>query len=259
MKVTAITATCGRHRCLERLVRMFIDQDYEGEHELLIFNNSEVSLKLNINVDLPSNKSILLINNHLDYTTGLPYSSLGAIYNDVLQWVNRVNSYPDIICFMDDDDLFLPNHISEGVLGLQKIKSVDPKFVAYKPSRSYFRHHNGVELIDNTLEPSIFVEVDHVFKHRFSSTTTEQHLQWVNPLVQEGSIYADPEGTPTLIYNWGDTDFYTFKTSGDYKNPDNFNNYRQRSKDHGDKIITPWSAESIKPYYELINNVQKTY
>lgn len=255
-RVTAITATCGRHTCLERLVGMFLAQDYQGPHTLLIFNNSEIPLSLDKFIDdgtmgymwyndweimfKGETKTIHLVN---QYSEG-GYRNLGHIYTEAIK---HVSDDTDIITFMDDDDLFLPNHISEGLKGLEKCGKT-----AYKPAQSYFRYQGGISLMNNTLEPSIFVEAFHVKKYGFSETTTEQHLQWVTPLVEQGEIFADPDGTPTLIYNWGD-DFPTFKTSGDYKNPLNFDNYRKHSQDHGDRIITPWAIESLKPYYNLVN------
>src|SRR5581483_8100631 len=152
MKVTAILATCGRHTLLERSVGMYIQQDYTGESALLIYNNSNISLNLDPNLSLPPGKEIFLFNMHLDSKTGERYNNLGSIYNDVLQYVPEDT---EIIYHNDDDDLFLPNHISEGVKGFKRGSKL-----AYKPAKSYFRHAGGVTLMANTLEPSIFVDYE---------------------------------------------------------------------------------------------------
>lgn len=260
MHVCAIMATCGRHRLCERSLRFFLDQDYKGEHTLLIFNNSHIEqhggpIK---NEDMPENKHLLLINQALDSETNEKYSSLGAIYRDALK---HVPEDADIIVHWDDDDIFLPNHLTEGVFGLlrgsvgTKVKILDSKIhKAYKPAKSWYRHPGGVELMSNTLEPSIFVEASHIKEHGYSLETTAQHLQWVNPLVYEEGIFVDENGPATLIYNWGDTDIATFKTSGDAGNPNNFDNYRSFSRDHGDGLIIPWTKESVQQYYNLIKN-----
>lgn len=253
MKTIAICATCGRHRCVERTLAFFLDQDYSGDHMLLIYNNSDIEQSLP-DLTLPKNKKVLLVNNHINLRTSEPYTNLGDIYTDTLSFIP--DEY-DVLTFMDDDDIFLPNHITQGVIGLYRAytNSFDgKKYIAYKPAKSYYRDIRGISLMSNTLEPSIFVETKHVREYGFSPLTTEQHLRWVNPLVTKQQIFVDEEGTPTLIYNWGDT-FHTFKTSGDFHNPNNFSNYRSASKDHGDRIITP-DPEASK-YYELIHETDK--
>lgn len=231
MVVYCLTATCGRHKSLERCVDMFLNQDYEGEHTLLIYNNSDVDQWMDSHiVPLPSNKKIIVYNNDIDKLTRKKYTNLGAIYRDILMMVPYSC---DLINHFDDDDLFYPNHISEGVKGFIKGGKE-----AYKPLYSYYRHKNGIEKVNNTLEPSIFVSLKWLKKYGFRESTSDQHLQWVIPLVEQNQIFSDPEGISTCIYNWGD-DYFAFKTSGDMKNPNNFENYRKNSNDHGDRIITP--------------------
>lgn len=273
MNVCSILATCGRHTLLERSVRFFLDQDYQYKHRLLIYNNSEVPLNFNIGnsdtwdcdtlgectflkftdksiVYIKSNKIIHLINNHIDKVTGKKYTNLGAIYRDAL---HEVPEDTEVISFWDDDDIFLPNHISEGINGLDRGGfGIPGGFIAYKPERSYYRHPGGLELMGNNLEPSVFVSADHIRENGFHLTTSDQHLKWFNSLLQEGLMFIDPNGTPTMIYNWGDTDIPTFKTSGNSNHPNNFENYRSFSQDHGDGMITPWSKEQVEKYYDLV-------
>lgn len=256
MHVLCLSATCGRHHLMERSLRLFLQQDFGGEHTLLIYNNSPVQQEL-APLELPDNKHVILINQNIDSETGKQYTSLGAIYNDLWKRIDP-EEYP-IVTHWDDDDLFLPNHIKEGFWGLMRARlRSDGIYYAYKPKYSFYRSAEGVSLSENTLEPSIFVDSQHVKDHGYSLTTTEQHLQWVNPLKEKDEIFVDPAGIPTLIYNWGDIDIWTFKTSGDYRNPNNFNNYRQHSIDHGDYILTPWTLEQIEPYYNQVRNVKKS-
>lgn len=238
MKVCLITATKNRHRQLERVVKFALDQTYDNWVHL-IYNNSPTPLKLSS--DLSKDKFIL-INNHLNLKTGRPYENLGDIYTDILTCIpNDI----DIINFMDDDDIFLQNHVEEGVKGLIK-GNLD----AYKPKKSWYRYLKQKSLAENTLEPSIFVKTDHVKKYGFSSETTAQHLQWVNPLVYEKRIFVDPDGLPTYVCDWSQ-EISTFKTSGDPNNPNNFNNYSANSLDVGDSIITPCSDSWANHYRQL--------
>lgn len=242
--VYCLTATCGRHNLLERSIRFFINQDYNGDHTMLIYNNSVVPQKLEIREELPNNKKIILINNHIDSITKKPYKTLGGIYNDMITYIPEEC---DIVNHTDDDDIFLPNHISEGVKGLLKAQELGK--IAYKPRKSYYRHPNGVELMENVLEPSIFMKYQHLKNFGYSLETTAQHMQWVQPLVSSNMILSDEEGIPTLIYNWGDH-IPTFKTSGDPGNKNNFSNYRNFSQDHGNQILTPWSKAEVEEYYK---------
>lgn len=251
MRVTAIMATCGRHTCSERSLRFFLDQDYEGLHDLIIYQNSEHNQTLG-DFPLPDNKTITLINNNIDYRTGEKFETLGAIYNNVL---TDIPADSDIVIFWDDDDIFLPQHISRGVDGLIRgYKTFGKNYLAYKPFHSYFRTSHGISLAHNTLEPSIFVNADFLKDVGFYDITSRQHLKWVEELVRRGAVYQDAAGEPTLCYNWGDHDLYTYKTSG---NPDlevAFNEYRKHSQDHGDGVIDPMSQVRVQDLYNLFNN-----
>lgn len=248
-KITCITATCGRHLLMERSLRFFLNQEYSNyDMTLLIFNNSVVPQRL-VNTEefrneLGATKFVKLINQHIDTETGKPYKTLGGIYNDALK---HVDENTDIIVHWDDDDIFLPDHIKEGVKGLKKAESLGK--IAYKPAKSWYRHPDGIDLMENVLEPSIFVKAQHIRNFGYSLETTAQHLQWVNPLITSNLILSDPEGKPTLVYNWGDTDIPTFKTSGNPNEPRNFRNYRDFSQDHGDQILTPWAKAEVEQYY----------
>ena len=240
MKVCLITATKNRHRQLERVVRFVLNQTSDNWVHL-IYNNASEILKLDDN--LPKNKFIL-INNNISLKTGEPYKTLGEIYTDILKCIPEDC---DVINFMDDDDIFLPNHVEEGLKGLER-----GGLLAYKPEKSWFKYaKNKPELASNTLEPSIFVKSSHVKQYGFSDETTAQHLKWVNPLVYEKKIFADPLGIPTYICDWSQ-EIPTFKTSGEPNNPNNFLNYSNWSQDKGDGIITPCSQSWAEHYYDII-------
>ena len=241
MNVLAICCTKGRHTHLEKAVKCFIDQDYKGLSTLLIYNNSNVSQYL-YNILLPQNKQILLINRHTSLYDNTSYTSYGQAQNDAL----KLAPNSDAVTHMDDDDIYLPNHISEGVKGL-----IRGGKKAYKPKYSYYRGQNGIELQSNVMEPSIFVKRDYLDAHGYSNTNADSHLQWVNPLVNNNDIFIDEKGVPTFIYDWSG-EIPVWKISGDDANSENFNNHNKTSQDHGDGIITPIPTENIQQYYNLI-------
>ncbi len=250
-KVIAITATCGRMTCLKRLLACFLEQDYEGDHTLLIWNNSSVPYILHLPDGIPSNKHVKLVNSPKNSITNKNYLTLGEIYNDILLCVNDY----DVITHMDDDDIFLPNHISAGVLGFNA--AVTLGWEGYKPQFSYYRSTEGITPASNVLEPSMFIKLSSLKEFGYADNTSDQHLQWVNGIKGRDGLLVLEHGPKTLIYNWGDGKVIpTFKTSGDPKNPGNFQNYRYYSQDHGNRIVSPISKEEIQDYYKEIN--QKT-
>lgn len=235
MKVCLITCTKNRHRQLERVVRFVLDQTYtDWVH--LIYNNSIADLRLNEN--LPKDKFIL-INNNLNLKTKQAYKTLGEIYNDAITFIPED---AQLVNFMDDDDIYLPNHVEEGVKGYTK-----SGLKAYKPKKSYYKHGKRIDLMENVLEPSIFVEAAHIKKYGFGDESVAQHHQWLRPLEAERQILADPDGIPTYICDWSQ-EISTYKTSGNPSNPQNFETYASYSKDIGDGIITPCSEAQAKRY-----------
>jgi len=240
MKVLAITATCGRHTCLERSVRFFLDQDY-SDCVQLIYQNSKVEQRLNSNLG----KNIILVNQAHRTQDRRDYTCLGEIYNDIIKFIP---ADVEVVTFWDDDDLFLPNHIREGVEGL-----VRGGKTAYKPMKSFYKEKGRVALVTNVLEPSMFIKVDHIKKYGFSNTTSDQHMSWVRPLIETNDIFVDTEGVPTYVCDWSQ-EISTFKTSGDPNNKNNFVNYHKSSADHGDGIITPAPKSVAEKYYSQFNS-----
>ena len=243
MKVCLLTATKNRHQQLERVVRFVLNQT-SGDWVHLIYNNSCKPLKLDRELE---NGKFILVNNCISSSSGGTYKTLGEIYNDAIK---HVPEDCDVINFMDDDDIFFPDHVEEGLKGLERGGKT-----AYKPQKSWYRYLTELSLAENTLEPSIFVKIDHIKKFGFSNETTAQHLQWVNPLVYGNDIFVDPKGKPTYLCDWSQ-EISTFKTSGDPNNPHNFSNYEAWSRDEGDGIITPCSESWAEHYYKYIKNHQ---
>lgn len=241
MKVCVLTCTSGRHTLLERVVRCFLEQDYEDK-VMLIYQNSDVYQQLDPSLE---NENIILVNQHLDSKTGLPYTDLGSIYNDA---INHIPEDVDIVNMFDDDDVFLPNHLSLGVNGY--IKAENRGMVAYKPKFSYYRHAGGIQKMCNIFEPSIFVSARLLKDVGCHENTENQHHKWLD-VVGSNILVEDYPNNSTLIYDWN-SPVPCFKTSGNPSEKQNFNNYRTFSKDHGDKII---SAGNINDVLKIFGEV----
>ena len=94
-KVSCLTATYGRYSVLCEAVSCFIEQDYENK-ELIILNNHPVQLSC----DLPQ---VTVYNEPI-------YETLGDCRNRLIQLATG-----DYIRTWDDDDLYLPWAISQGI------------------------------------------------------------------------------------------------------------------------------------------------
>lgn len=209
---------------------MFLQQDYEGDHKLLIYNNSPYKLKLD--KEYPN---VGLVNNHISLMDGRPYYNTGDIFRDALNLIPRD---VEMIQFWDDDDIFLSNHISEGVKGY--LEASMKSQLAYKPKNGYFRYMNNPQVLtSNVMEPSIFVNMDFVRMHGFKKHSSDYHSGWTDPLFKENRIFIKEDGAVTFIYDWS-MEAAAFKISGAGDNPDNFINHKQGSSDIGDGIITPY-------------------
>lgn len=194
------------------------------------------------------NKHVFLINNCSDTEGSGPYTNLGAIYRDAIK---AIPPQAEIICFCDDDDIYLENHFTEGVKGFLKAKQQGK--LAYKPAQTYY-FHDQIALVSNTMEPSFFVDANHIKQYGFHLTTANQHIKWVEAL--EDRVLVDNTGTPTYVYTWGNQ-IPTFKTSGDPGNPNNFLRYKNFSQDHGDGKVTPAPYSKVMEVYRKVNEFQK--
>ena len=248
--VVAITCTYNRALCLDRCAKFFLDQDYEGEHIHLIYNNSpsKISYPKEVLNTLPSNKKVILINNYKKLSTGQPYSNVGDIFNDAFTFVP---SNVDVITHMDDDDIFLPNHISEGVKGIERALLQGKK--AYKPYYSYFGYGGKIQKSHNTLEPSIFIYYSFMKEHPYRETVVDYNQGWEEPLRNENLILIDEKGVSTFLYDWlGNMN--TFKISGAANTHENFVNHKVNSNIYH-PIIQPITSEEASSLYKLVENV----
>lgn len=249
MEVLCIAATKNRHAHLEKLVRCFLDQDYQGKHTLFIFNNAKEPQRIEDNS--PPNKRIILINNHLNSVTGKEYDTLGEVYNDILNYINiyvRIGELsPELITHMDDDDIYLPSHISEGVKGYLRGQKK-----AYKPSKSYFVDSRGVHVTSNVMEPSIFVNYQFLKEHGYYNENKSAHLKWVDAASKAKEYFIDDKGVSTFVYDWSGK-MPVIKISGAKENRADLQKQTAKATDVGDGVITPMSREQLKDYLNKIN------
>ena len=243
-----LTCTHGRYQCLQRNLKCFLDQVFDGEAVMFICN-SGAPLRLPADFVLPVNKKI-----YIDNCALMDFQSVGEKYTHALKLAKHLFPQIKIVCSQDDDDIFLPNHLQQGYTKLMEFSDTH---AAYKPQFSYYRYRNGehvnIKQMENTFEPSIFVTASWLEEYGYAPVSIKYHQQWLDPLIEAGKIYVDPAGESTLIYNWGDS-WGTYKMSG---NPnDNYQNFlahKRNSIDMGTGILYP--ALDNSQYYSLKNLV----
>lgn len=245
-----LTCTYGRYKCLQRNLKCYLDQDYEGSSVMYICNTG-LSLRLPDNFELPSNKKI-----YIDNVSADKFISTGQKFSYAVGRVQELFPEATVITHADDDDIFLPNHLSQGMIGMDK--AIASNKLAYKPFYSYYRERKDGELItvlaNNTLEPSIFVDAKYLFDKKYANVSVRYHQYWLDPLIDQGKILIDEKGKATLIYNWGDNggenSWNIYKMSG--SGNDSYQNYiahKLYSKDMGMGILIPF--ESNVDYYKI--------
>lgn len=247
MNVCLVTCFYARSAKVERILRFFLDQDYKGTLTLLLYNNAPYPQSVLLNEELPENKKIKGVHNYLDLQTGGQYTSTGDIFRDALTFVPENT---DVITFFDSDDVFLPNHTTEGVKGMIRAHHLLKR--AYKPSHSYFLWAKECQLARNTMEPSVFVDYQHVKTEGFKATSATYHDGWLHKLREENLLLDDPNGAPTLCYDWSEG-HNTFKISGSGSDgPENLKNHREKEEDFGNGALIPISKEDAQKYYDLV-------
>ena len=100
--VSCYTSTYGRIHCLEELIHGFLNQDYKGKKELVILNDyADQELIFN-------HPEVVIINSKERITP------LGKKFNKNIEYCSH-----DVLVCMEDDDHYLPHHISYAVSHMQ--------------------------------------------------------------------------------------------------------------------------------------------
>lgn len=146
MKVLVVCSTYGRLPFLPRVLAGFLSQDYDDKQ--LVFVNDDKNVRLNCSYD-----NVICIN--LNRKLLLPQK----------RNVGIGTSYSDIIMQYDDDDVFLPNKISNHVE----------------------KHREGWEVYRNT---ATYIVYDNVFKIDASSPT---NISYTRKAYHEVGGYANQQ------------------------------------------------------------------
>lgn len=240
MKVSFVCTTYRRFRCVERIVEQFLQQDYPNKE--LIILNTDVENPMQLDESLYG-LDIVLVNNNIDYQTGLEYTNRGQICRDAV-----THATGDLFMLADDDDIYLPWHLRQAVDGITS-NGKD----AWKPRRSFFATQNKLEMCQNTLEASVIVKMNRIREIGFREDRTGfEGLSWYTKLRDEGQLQELNEYfIPSYCFNWSDpSELAGHKQSGDIDNPNNFDNHKQRSNDISDKKLNRCGLDNLNQVYQ---------
>lgn len=242
-KVSFVCTSYRRYRCVERIIEQYLQQDYQSK-ELIIFN-TDTENPMSLDESL-FDYNIILVNNSIDYITGLEYTNRGQICRDAVS-----HATGDLFMLADDDDIYLPWHLRQAVDGIES-NGKD----AWKPRRSFFATPTKLEMCQNTLEASVIVKMHRIREIGFRDDLTGyEGLSWYTKLRDEKQLDEYNEHfIPSYCFNWSDpSDMAGHKQSGDINNPNNFENHKQKSCDVSSKPLERL-GESIKQIYQRYYN-----
>lgn len=238
--VSAVMCTYRRFHCVECSMNYFLNQDFK-DAELIIYN-TDTDYPLQLGNSLRQiDRRVRIINNGTDFVTGKLYTNIGAIRRDSLQFANG-RFYN---CW-DDDDIFLPYHLSQLIEGIQRTNRK-----AFKPSHSFFRNWDkSIQIVQNVMEASLLVEKSEV---DFNLQSGTEHLSWYTRLRDQGQLNENEENTvPAYCFDWQRNPDAEHKQSGAIDNPNNFENHKEYSKDRALRPLEKIECEQhYKPFYEV--------
>lgn len=254
-KVSFVCTTYRRFTCVERIVAQYYAQTYKNK-ELIIFN-TDVQHPYTLGFE---DLSIVIINNEIDYQTGLLYKNRGQICRDAV-----THTTGDYFMLADDDDIYLPWHIEQAVDGINE-NGKD----AWKPEMSFFASQQGIYLVMNTLEASVITKIERIREIGFRTDMTGyEGLSWYTKLRDEGQLDEhNKDYIPSYCFNWSDPPQVAgHKQSGNIDNPTNFEEHKKASIDFCTRPLELIEKDKLnrtyKKYYnwikENMHQINKVY
>jgi glycosyltransferase involved in cell wall biosynthesis len=251
--ISAVMCTYGRFKCVERALNCFIYQQYPTK-ELIIYNTDE---EHPYNIRDLKKYNIQVVNNNIDYETGLPYTNVGAIRRDAIR-----HATGEYVITWDDDDIYLPHFMAQAILRMEQTG-----LPSFKPEMSFFYSGNNLRLVRNTLEASIVAKKSKVIEYGYLLETGKEGLGWYTKMRDNKELNEhDKHYIPAYCFNWNDGDIMDapHKQSGDIDNPENFENHKKRSLDRvNGRCLQEWDVEKMqecyKPYFEFLSKTKGDY
>lgn len=238
-KVSCICPTRARFETVREAISFFLLQDYPNK-ELIIFNNHPEEI-----VPHPKlAKHNIKVINAGDYTG----QSIQKVYADCLKHVSEDTEY---IAVWDDDDMYLPWHLSEN---MEKLLASDK--TAIRPFFGYWQdvnHSANTEftIISNTLEAGMIAKKGVMFFNELhtepgSPEYTHPHSYWVPKTAAENNYVFNYD--ITAVYRWGyGKTYHHLQSVGPHKND---------TETGKDQLLRPKGVKHL--FYNFIEKVTLT-
>lgn len=173
-------------------------QDYPNK-ELIIFNNHREEIKLS--KFLKQQHNIRLIN-------AGEFESISDVYNKALTYVDSFGGqHSEYVAIWDDDDIYLPWHLSNAVKHLNKGTHLGCKPMEQLQIDSNLGVYPKINAIRNYCEGCIVVKKSVLDHYGFGNMQAEKqhpHPQWTSKFEM---LCIDPAvgmGDHSFVYYWGD-------------------------------------------------------
>jgi glycosyltransferase involved in cell wall biosynthesis len=211
---------------LREAISCFLEQDYKDK-ELIVLNNHPVRLAQ------PNLPQVRIINK-----SGFP--TLGDCRNFLLNMAKG-----EFVRTWDDDDLYLPWAISQGVEGILTGEACD----AFKPQLSWWSRANlQYEIGGNQYEASWTLWTDVAKRHGYKASGGDEHSPLFNIQIREEVV------RPSYVYRW-DTPLHRISgLLGSVTIEEQHRIYMEANQDHGDGI--PITPVDLSVYWEAIGRAE---
>lgn len=237
-RISCCLVTYGRWTFVTRSIAMFLAQTFTDAELIIMHTDTEQPFVMGA-----PHLRVKIINNSLDYLTGLPYTNTGAIRRDCLTHANG-----DFYVCWDDDDVFLPWCLQQAYDGI-----TNGNRIAWKPAQSFYRNGDGrIELARNVMEASCIIDMEILRSIGFNLSSGPEGLSWYVTLRDRGYLNENETRIcPAYCFDWVSTPLAAHKQSGDIENPSNFQNHLKHSTDRPNGRIAWPRSLGLRDTYEL--------
>jgi len=216
---------------LREAISCFLEQDY-ANRELVILNNNRIPIVC----DLPK---VRVINGEM-------FPTLGDCRNRLLEFADG-----DYVRTWDDDDLYFPWAISQGVEHIGDNPAWKPTY-----SWSWHKRKKRITMQGNVYEASWTMRTDWVKKIGYqASSGGDEHKTLKDALAENGGIAKD-KVEPSYCYTW-DTGLCHISGSlnGQLSIEERTKRWMQENNDHGYEV--PIKKVDLSHYWRMFSELDR--
>lgn len=192
--ISVLTITYQRHHLLEEAIQSYLNQDYVGESEMVVVNDSPLVM---YTIDgYLSSRGVRIIN-----------------YPDRFRSIGKKLEYGfkecrgDYVFRLDDDDLLMPDALTLSQAYIDEKPGMD----VYRSSNFYMFNGNKFEKIYSSINTGNVLSREYINRLTWPNKNADEDLDIV---FSEGvKMYTADYGHYAMIYRWGNCDQPTYHIS----------------------------------------------